>query len=168
MQVIGIDPGKIGGMAVASAKDIYEAYSFKNKQSNEIYVMLLAWVEKYKVNTAYVEDVHSMPYQSAQSGFTFGKELAKIETCLNIINIQIVKIAPAKWQRAMMCLTKGNKRITYDRAKKLFPNIKITHQIADACLIANYGAREKTPGLNYSLDEIMLRYCRKPGCIKKR
>jgi hypothetical protein len=36
----------------------------------------------------------------------------------------------------MGCLTGGNKRITLDRARQLFPKLQITHQTADALLLA--------------------------------
>ncbi len=44
-----------------------------------------------------------------------------------------------RWQKEMGCLTKGDKNVTKRRAQELFPTLKITHAIADALLIAEYG-----------------------------
>jgi hypothetical protein len=41
----------------------------------------------------------------------------------------------------MSCLTKGDKNVTKSRAQELFPEVKVTHAIADALLIAEYGRR---------------------------
>jgi hypothetical protein len=38
-------------------------------------------------------------------------------------------------------MTKGDKNITKRKAQELFPEIKITHAIADSLLIAEYGRR---------------------------
>jgi hypothetical protein len=41
----------------------------------------------------------------------------------------------------MQCLTGGDKNISKRRAQELFPSLKITHAVADALLIAEYGRR---------------------------
>ena len=50
-------------------------------------------------------------------------------------------VVPAKWQRAMGCLTKGDKKVSYRKAQELFPHVKVTHWNADALLIAEYARR---------------------------
>jgi len=51
------------------------------------------------------------------------------------------------WQKALGCMTKGDKNITKRLASELFPAIKCTHTVSDALLIAEYGRRinQKTP-----------------------
>jgi len=58
---------------------------------------------------------------------------------VNMIPFQA--IAPGVWQRNMGCLSGGDKKVTYRKAQELFPKIRITHAIADACLIAEYARR---------------------------
>jgi len=53
----------------------------------------------------------------------------------------IIDVSPVKWQSALSCLTKGKKNVTKARAQQWFPKIKVTHGIADALLIAEYGRR---------------------------
>ena len=52
-------------------------------------------------------------------------------------------VTPAKWQGAMGCRTKGDKNVTKRKAQDLFPGVKVTHAIADALLIAEWGRRQR-------------------------
>jgi len=56
--------------------------------------------------------------------------------------IQFGFVTPAEWQKVMECRTKGDKNVTKDAAYRIFPNLKITHAIADALLIAEYARRK--------------------------
>jgi hypothetical protein len=51
------------------------------------------------------------------------------------------EVSPQKWQKAMGCMTKGDKNVSKAKAQQLFPQLKITHAIADALLIAEYARR---------------------------
>lgn len=62
---------------------------------------------------------------------------------LAAIEIPFVEVAPIKWQVFMECRTQGDKKITHRKAKELFPAIKVTHSVADALLIAEYGRRQE-------------------------
>jgi hypothetical protein len=42
-------------------------------------------------------------------------------------------------------MSAGNKNVTKTRAAQLFPGVKMTHAIADALLIAEYGRRCLNP-----------------------
>jgi hypothetical protein len=46
--------------------------------------------------------------------------------------------APHKWQKAMGCLTHGDKNVSKAKAQQLYPGLKVTHATADALLIASY------------------------------
>jgi hypothetical protein len=50
-------------------------------------------------------------------------------------------VLPVKWQTAMSCRTKGDKNVSKARAQQLFPDVKVTHAIADALLIAEFCRR---------------------------
>ena len=49
---------------------------------------------------------------------------------------------PQVWQKALGCMTGGDKNVTKRRAQELFPGHKITHATADALLIAHYGTKQ--------------------------
>ena len=78
------------------------------------------------------------------SSFTFGRGLGRLEALLTAHRIPYEEIAPGKWQRSLGCLTKGDKNVTKARAQQLFPGVKVTHYVADALLIAEYGRRART------------------------
>ena len=44
---------------------------------------------------------------------------------------------PAVWQQIMGCRTKGDKNVSKARAQQLFPQLNVTHAVADALLIAS-------------------------------
>ncbi|MCQ9208866.1 MAG: hypothetical protein NG712_05760, partial [Omnitrophica bacterium] len=80
--------------------------------------------------------------QGVRSAFTFGKNMGWWEGVLVALQIPFQRVYPLKWQTFMSCRTGGNKNISKARAQELFPKIKVTHAIADALLIAEYGRRQ--------------------------
>jgi Holliday junction resolvasome RuvABC endonuclease subunit len=82
-----------------------------------------------------------MPRQGVSSTFKFGTSYGFLRGVLVALEVPFEAVTPAKWQRSMSCLTKGDKNVTKARAQELFPEVKVTHAIADALLIAEYGRR---------------------------
>jgi hypothetical protein len=75
------------------------------------------------------------------SAFTFGNGYGHLEMALTAAGIPFERVRPQAWQKAMGCMSKGDKNVTKAKAQELFPHLKITHATADACLIAEYGRR---------------------------
>lgn len=146
MTIIGIDPGKSGGIAVIdgtkqfasempeTARDLYDLL--------ESLVREAAPIERAVRYTAYIELIHSSPQMGVKSAFTFGNGYGQLEMALTALSIPMVRIRPQVWQKALGCMTKGDKNVSKRRAQELFPQLKITHTIADALLIAEYGRRQ--------------------------
>ena len=103
---------------------------------------------------AYIESVHSMPKQGVSSTFTFGRNYGFLRGCLCALEIPYHEVTPQKWQKALECLSHGDKNVTKARAQQLFPKLKITHAIADALLIAEYGRRQQVTGKSGSVARI--------------
>lgn len=102
-------------------------------------IMLSAYSEM--ISTATIENVHAMPGNGVSSMFKFGKQFG---TCIGLFaahHVPVKFVEPRVWQRDLDCLTGGNKRISKAKAEQLFPGVKITHRIADALLIAEFGRR---------------------------
>ena len=78
------------------------------------------------------------------SAFTFGHGFGQIEMALTAAGIPFERLRPQAWQKAMGCMTKGDKNVSKRRAQELFPQIKVTHANADALLICEYGRRMKS------------------------
>lgn len=158
MTIIGIDPGKNGGIAwITDGKPCVEKMpetlqDLWNLFADDIATMNIH--HGYNECIAYLEQVHVAPSfekseggktnnhrMGARSAFTFGNGFGHLEMALTAAGIPFERVSPQKWQRAMGCLTKGDKNISKARAQELFPQLKVTHAKADALLIAEYGRR---------------------------
>ena len=94
---------------------------------------------KYK---AYIEQVSSSPQMGVVSSFSFGRGYGNLEMALTAAGIPFERVRPQVWQKAMGCMTKGDKNISKAKAQELFPDKKVIHATADALLIALYGSRQ--------------------------
>jgi crossover junction endodeoxyribonuclease RuvC len=134
--VVGIDPGWSGGVAVISSGRA-EAEGFCRMTERDI----LDTLKEYLMfaDVCFVERVHSMPRQGVASSFKFGHIYGFLRACVMSSDIPIYDVTPQKWQKTLGCLSGGDKNVTKSKAQQLYPNLKITHAIADAILIAEYG-----------------------------
>lgn len=138
---LGIDPGKSGGWAMISQLG-RTCQTMKSGTCNtkELHTFLCDW----KPTFAILEFVSSSPQQGVKSAFTFGQSYGAIEAILVCCGVPFDRVTPKKWQQAMGCLSRGDKNVTKRRAQELFPDIKVTHDIADALLLAEYCRRIRT------------------------
>jgi len=142
--VLGIDPGKSGGIALLNPKGMPivaptapTPFDF-NKQVMEF--KTFAEGQGGKLH-AWVEAVHSMPRDGVKSAFTFGKWVGYLEMVLIVNGIPFDSVKPQEWMTFLNCMTKGDKNVTKSKAQMLYPEWadKITLRTADALLIAHYG-----------------------------
>jgi hypothetical protein len=137
---IGIDPGANGAIAWIDERgracvekmpdtllDLYEIFHNLNIEDN---------------CKAYLEQVASSPQMGVVSAFSFGRGYGNLEMALTAAGIPFERVRPQVWQKALGCMTKGDKNITKRKAQEIFPDIKITHATADALLIAQYGTKQ--------------------------
>lgn len=89
----------------------------------------------------WVERVNTRPGEGHVGAFTFGRGVGWLEMGLRAHDVEVHYVAPMMWQARIECLTGGNKNISKRRAMELFGAQvpKITHNIADALLIAEFG-----------------------------
>lgn len=135
--IMGIDPGKNGGIAIRTNDETF-VLSMSNKTEMDIREWM---VDQPRPTMCYIEKVHSMPGQGVKSMFSFGQNYGFLRGILITRGIPFEEVRPAVWQGVLSCKTKGDKNITKAKAQQLFPDIKVTHAIADALLIAEYGWR---------------------------
>lgn len=150
MIAIGVDPGYSGGIAAVSG--IGEARAWKMPETerdtwNLFETLALADTGSDRVSGpvfALIERVHSMPKQGVSSSFRFGMSYGLLRMALIASGIPFEEISPHQWQKAMGCLSKGDKSVTKARAQQLFPRVKVTHAVADALLLAELCRRMRT------------------------
>jgi Holliday junction resolvasome RuvABC endonuclease subunit len=140
--VIGIDPGKNGAIAwIQDGKPCVEKMPETLRDLWEVFTSILGGMDYPESVFAYLEQVHSSPQMGVKSAFTFGQGMGHLEMALTAAGIPFARVRPQAWQKAMGCLTGGDKNTTKRRAQELFPSLQITHAVADALLIAEYGRR---------------------------
>lgn len=142
-KVIGIDPGKGGGIAVVDA----ESHSVVEvcPMPDTLYD-ISEFIERHRdCVSCYIESVHSMPGQGVASTFTFGQYFGYVQMAVVCHKVRSVEVIPSKWQQLLgMKSKKGEAKVSHKnrlkgRAQQLFPHAKVTLKTADALLIAEYG-----------------------------
>lgn len=138
MTYIGIDPGKSGGIAWIDEDGGGAVAETMPDTIKDILDLLCSIPSVVLTSRCAIELVHSSPQMGVKSAFTFGQGYGALLMALTACEIPYTQVAPSKWQRAMQCLTKGDKNVSKRRAQQLFPSLKITHATADALLLAEY------------------------------
>lgn len=140
MIYIGIDPGKSG--AIAAVWDDGEAFvgHVKGDATEADIADFLQGFDLDKAK-AVIEAVSSSPQQGVVSAFTFGRSYGFLRGVLAASKVPYIEVRPQRWQKALGCLTRGDKNLSKAKAQQLWPKLKITHANADALLLAEYGRK---------------------------
>ena len=141
---IGVDPGKNGGIAIINNDGDCVSYRCP-KTVNDMAMSLMSLMPNnvaFKNIIAHIEHVHAMPGNGVVSMFSFGQNLGQWEGIFACLEIDVIYTGPRTWMSHYDCKPnmdkKERKRYLRGIAEKLFPNIKMTFNISDALLIANY------------------------------
>ena len=138
---IGIDPGKAGGIAAIFHDGQAAAYATPASE-RDIYDVIHSLVVGEEAQCcARIERVASSPQMGVVSAFTFGRGYGGLLMALTALRIPFEEVLPRTWQKELGCLTGGDKNVSKRRAQQLFPQLKVTHAIADALLIAEFCRR---------------------------
>lgn len=142
---LGVDPGASGALALLGESGEYLDHVRLSSTPHDV----AAWVREVVELpdcpgvSAMLERVGSRPGQGVASTFKFGWSAGFVEALLIANCIRYDRVTPAKWQQALGCRTKGNKNITKAAAQRRWPTgLRITHAVADALLIAEYGRQK--------------------------
>jgi crossover junction endodeoxyribonuclease RuvC len=135
---LGIDPGTQGAAAVVNQHgELVDYIRFSKLTELDIAEWVARWAPQIK--TAILERVGSMPGQGVASTFKFGSAYGFVRGLLVANRIPWDYASPVVWQRAMGCLSKGNKNVVKAKAQRLWPtHHKWTLEEPDACLIAAF------------------------------
>ena len=143
-KVIGIDPGKGGGVAVIT-DNIVEIHNCPKTVSGMAHLigMCLTDVAAYRTKV-FLEKVWAFPTDGRVGLFTFGENYGQWQGILASHELEPIPVTPKEWQ-AHFEIEKGLKK---DIRKRILKQIaidrcpstkKITLKTADALLIAIYG-----------------------------
>jgi len=144
MIYIGIDPGASGGIACIWESGQAECWKMPETERDVREVLWqfngfnLIGSSVEPDSFAVIEQVGPMPGNGVTGMFKFGMNYGFLRGLLVALNIPFDEARPQKWQKAMGCLSKGDKNVTKAKAQQLHPELKITHATADAILLAEY------------------------------
>ena len=149
LNIVAIDPGKKGGFAVCA---FGKTYCHPMPESKGDVVEL---IRNFKTaasldgaeHVAVLEKVGGYvgKGQPGSAMFTFGEGFGFLQGCIQSLAVPLVLVTPQVWQKsyglgtASACATSREwKNKLKDEAQRRYPEIKVTHQIADALLILNW------------------------------
>lgn len=145
--IIGIDPGKSGGLCMYNGGDFVLALPCPDDEkgmaesiSNIVEGLGEEGISLDQTLVA-IENVHAFPTDTRSSAFKFG---ANYGTWLGILaanNLKVQKIHPRVWMKKYGELPKDKlkrKRYLREIAKECFPDARVTLKTTDAILIAKY------------------------------
>lgn len=148
--VLGIDPGCSGALVVITQRGSYIDHlampTIKVGTKARVNgAALAAWIRKYHIGHAYLEQVGAMPGQGTASMFTFGHAAGVAEGILQGLNIPYTLVTPQAWKKSCG-LIGSDKDAARSRAIQIYPELRALdakakgQAIADALLIARHGA----------------------------
>ena len=148
--MIGIDPGASGGAVLLDETGgVVDRIAFEKMTDHDIANVLTEWTDPAQfrswASSAIIEKVGGGPvagrHKGSSGAFSFGRNYGFLIGLLTGLRIPYRMVTPQTWQKAMGCLSHGDKNVTKAAAQRLWPNEKWTHAIADAALIGEFGRR---------------------------
>lgn len=159
--IIGIDPGKNGGIALLDQEGNVINVEKMPETPQDLYSSLaqlsslVAALDDSQL-VVYIEKVGGIPGQGASSAFSFGKGCGHLEMALLALKMKTNDVTPQKWQKlysvghssitkSTAAEKKEHKLKLKAKAQSLFPSLgkKITNATCDALLIAEYGRKQE-------------------------
>jgi hypothetical protein len=146
--IIGIDPGKGGGLAVSVNGVITEFHKYPTTQQ-DLYYTMYEILNNYKgIPLAYLEQVHAFPTDGRSSAFKFGTNYGVWKGLLLGMQIDYRLVAPQVWMKSLG-LSKDKKerknelkqmaQRVVDKQFAELKNKRVTLNTSDAILISIYG-----------------------------
>jgi len=155
---LGIDPGKKGGLAIIGNSNTDLVYMPMPGTERDLWNFMGIYVGDGSNIRAVIEKVHSMPSQSAQSGFTFGRGYGSVRMAMIAKKVSFDEIDPRAWMKALKIPPRKAglnqdqwKQVLRGIAQQWYPNLPIWEErgskgrqlaVADAILLATYCKRK--------------------------
>ena len=152
MFIAGIAPGANGAIAVLDSKNP-DSVALLDLNKNSIYETT-KWLHNKKVDTIWLENVHSLYGMSAKSNFGFGRNfgIAFAIAGVAVSGGPVQQVTPKVWQKYIGVTAKGKavKQQVAKIAQYLYPQAELHGQRgglldgrSDALMIAYYGLHNK-------------------------
>lgn len=141
--VIGIDPGKSGGIAWRINNEHPKCIAMPTTLGDLINLMKEIQQEE---SIVVLEKVHAMPKQGVVSVWTFAQNFGEIRAVVQTLGMRLEMVTPSKWMKYFgMKKDKTETKIQWknrlkSKACELYPNCKVTLKTADALLLLEYAS----------------------------
>lgn len=156
--MLGIDPGAAGAITLITPYEIIKVIRFINTSYKKAFYILSDYQREDVLFKTWIEDVHAIPRDRKRINklaifmTNFGKSLMLAE----LFSVEINKVDPKKWQLHFGLGGKHGpegcspeveyafkKKAFHKKAQALYPDMKITKDMADSILIARYGLNQE-------------------------
>ena len=146
MIVIGIDPGKSGGLVVIKKNKVslYKCPKSPHEMSSILrQARADAWIDEHSIHIA-IEKVWAFPTDARSSAFKFGVNYGMWLGIIGSLNLPFMEVPPQTWMKSYSPLPKDKKDrkkaikdIAIDMLRDMFNNEqRVTYAVSDAALIA--------------------------------
>lgn len=156
MIVVGVDPGRSGGICVLGKGDIV-AFQMPMMEDEEKLIdiqKVSSYVAMAGADVAvYIEKCHAMPHQGVTSMFSFGMGYGMLLGLFHYVvgALSVHQIPPQRWKTRLLRLGGDQKQKAIQYCERRWPQIDLKpgrkrtpHDgIADAVCIATYGAMKE-------------------------
>lgn len=154
--IIGIDPGKDGGVAVISEWGVVRARVLPSDIGELRDIISHEAPAPNKIAPpcmVYLESVHAMPKQGVRSVWTFAQGFGEIIGMLIALGIPYQLVTPQRWKKVVLegLPWKGNKNCSIDYVRAKYPDLDLKRTprctkyhdgMADAVCLAEFGLKQ--------------------------
>ncbi len=139
--IIGIDPGKNGGVARVIFTDKYIWTAYKCPKNIKEMAELIKIFKKFAIKPkCFLENVHAFPTDGRSSAFKFGTNFGMWQGILAALNIETELVTPQSWQKDLeLSKVKKERKNELKKIATDVSGIKATLNTADAICITNWG-----------------------------
>lgn len=145
--VIGVDPGLSGAVVMLEGREAH-ARTMKSMTLRDL-CDLFAEQPALNPPVVWIEDARPNPKNGSISVGKMMRTVGQLEAAIVAAHLPLHRVAASVWQLGYGLRKKKGETDTAKKnrhkavAQELFPGLKITHAIADALLIAEYGRRQE-------------------------
>jgi hypothetical protein len=132
MIIIGIDPGKTGGICLFKDEELLEAFAIptitqKNGKDMIDFKAVGLYLQKNNPDKVYLEKVGAGKFGGRVSMFNFGVSFGGLMSCILVLNYDLNLVIPQRWKKIVLGenYNHEDKNGTIDFCKNKFPNMNL-------------------------------------------
>lgn len=152
--IVGIDPGKAGGVAAIDGDAVHAIpmpIVGKEIDGHELAILL----QNLQPDTVIIEKSQAMPGQGVTSMFNYGAGFGRLLGICEALGLPYRLVTPQRWKGVVLAGTAKDKDAAVAFVRRAYPSINLTpgrkrkaHDgIADAVCLAEYGRQLMIPGM---------------------